>query len=408
VHRRKLAAGLALALVLGACSGGNDKPQPRPSTPSTTTTPTTGPSTPPSLDLAAVKIKLRRFATGLANPLFLTHAGDGSGNVYVVEQPGRIKVFDRDGNVRGTFLDIRSRIASGGERGLLGLAFHPKFAENRKFYVNYTRAADGDTIVAQYTARSATSADPGSERVLLHIGQPYPNHNGGWIGFGPDGYLYDAQGDGGSGGDPGNRAQNLGTMLGKILRIDVDHGSPYAIPSDNPFRNRSGARKEIWAYGLRNPWRDSFDRVTGDLFIGDVGQNSWEEIDAQPASSHGGVNYGWRRMEGNHCFERSDCNRSGLQRPVTEYSNTAGGACAVTGGYVYRGSAYPSLVGAYFFGDYCNGRIYALRASAAVKGPTSDRLVLDSGASISSFGEDASGELYITDLGGTVYRLQAA
>ena len=406
MHPRRFALACTFALALVACSSGDERAQPDPSTPPTTTSPTA--SEAPQLDLGAVAIRLRRIATGLASPLYLNHAGDGSGRTYVVEQPGRIRVIDSAGKLRGTFLDIRARIASGGERGLLGLAFHPEFESNRRFFVNYTRRGDGDTIVSEFKARSGTSADVGSEEILLHIEQPYANHNGGWIGFGPDGFLYIATGDGGSGGDPQNRAQNLGTLLGKMLRIDVDEGRTYTSPEDNPFAKRSGARPEIWAYGLRNPWRASFDRQTGDFFIGDVGQGSWEEIDAQPASSGGGENYGWRRMEGNDCFD-SNCSRTGLKLPTTQYQTGPGGACAVTGGYVYRGAQHATLVGAYFFADYCNGRIYALDAAAAVRGETSHRMVLDSGAQISSFGEDEAGELYLTDLGGgAVYQVQAA
>lgn len=403
--RRRLSIMVAVSLLaLAACSN-DDEAQPSPA-------PTTPPATSPSptassagFNLGAVKIRLERVVSGLDQPVFLTHAGDGSGQLYVVEQTGRIRLFDRSGQAIGVFLDIIGRVEAGGERGLLGLAFHPDYESNGRFFVHYSNDA-GDNVVSEFKRGSAAKAVPDSERVLLRMDDPFSNHNGGWIAFGRDGFLYIATGDGGSAGDPLDNGQSLRTLLGKILRVDVNGGSPYAIPPANPFVDKDGARKEIWAYGLRNPWRDSFDRATGDLWIGDVGQGAREEIDAQASSSEGGVNYGWNIMEGSRCFNAPSCDRSGLKRPVTEYPT--GDGCAVTGGYVYRGSAFPTLVGAYFFGDYCNGRIFALDAAKGVRGETTERRVLDTEISISSFGEDEAGELYVIGLGGTVHRILAA
>ena len=341
--------------------------------------------------------------SGLSSPVFITHAGDGSGVLYVVEQDGRILAVNRSGSRLATFLDITERVGAGGERGLLGLTFHPGFESNRRFFVDYTDN-NGDTVIAEFRATSTTRADSGSERMLLRINQPYANHNGGMIAFGPDGYLYIGMGDGGSGGDPHNNGQSLGTLLGKILRIDVNRGSPYASPSTNPFVNRSGARDEIWSYGWRNPWRFSFDRRTSAMFIGDVGQNMYEEIDVERARA-GGRNYGWRQMEGRHCFS-AGCNRSGKVLPIAEYTHASG--CSVTGGYVYRGRAYSTLAGAYFYGDFCSGRIWALDAAAALRGTSRVRQVLDSALAISSFGEDQAGEMFVVDHGGSIYRLRAA
>jgi len=312
---------------------------------------------------AAPAIDLKPIATGLAMPTTIVHAGDGSGRLFITLQAGQIMIHDGTGLLPTPFLDISTIISCCGERGLLGLAFHPDYTMNGLFYVHYTNS-DGDVVIARY----AVSGDPNraqpSGTVLLTI--PHrdgSNHNGGQLAFGPDGYLYIAVGDGGGAGDTANNAQNLGSLLGKILRIDVDGPPPYAIPPTNPFRGTSGARAEIWAYGLRNSWRFSFDRLTGDLFIGDVGQNAWEEINFQPASSPGGQNYGWRRMEGTHCFNPDDpnkhpetCDKSGLTMPIAEYGNLNvvkdGKGISVTAGYVYRGKAMPPLQGAYVFGDW--------------------------------------------------------
>jgi glucose/arabinose dehydrogenase len=377
---------------------------------------TSAPTTPPAdalgspaaaFDAARVRLSLSRVTAGLNAPLFVTGAGDGSGRLYVVEQGGRIRIVG-GGLLAAPFLDIRTRVTAGGERGLLGLAFHPTYASNGRFYVDYTDR-DGNTVIAEYLRSSTNSnrASSTTERVLLRVVQPFPNHNGGMLAFGPDGFLSIGMGDGGSAGDPGNRAQSTATRLGKLLRIDVDHrtGSlQYANPSSNPYVGRSGL-DDIFAIGLRNPWRFSFDRLTGDLWIGDVGQGRWEEIDrATRASGLGrGANYGWRQLEGRACFNPSSgCSTSGKTMPVAVYSHSLG--CSVTGGYVYRGTAYPVLQGGYVFGDYCSGRIWALTAN----GPAtqSPRLLLSSGRTISSFGQGDDGTLYLTDISsGELYRL---
>ena len=399
---RVLALACACVALLGSCSSKEPGAEPTPSGSSPAATASSPAPPPAAFSLSKVRIRLSRFIGGLSSPLFVAHAGDGSGLVYVVQQGGSIVAVDGSGRNRGTFLDISSRVSCCGERGLLGLAFHPSFESNRRFFVDYTDR-NGDTVIAELKATSSTRADADSHRMLLRIEQPYANHNGGMLAFGPDGYLYIGMGDGGSGGDPHNNGQSLDTLLGKILRIDVDRGSPYSSPSSNPFVGRSGARREIWDYGLRNPWRFSFDRATDALFIGDVGQQEYEEINLEPKAS-GGRNYGWRPMEGRHCFT-SGCSRSGKVIPIAEYTHAQG--CSITGGYVYRGSKYPSLNGAFFYGDYCSGRIWALDAAAALRETSRVRMILDTEMAISSFGEDESGELYVCDLGGAVYRLTA-
>lgn len=359
---------------------------------------------PPSgLDFDATKIRISfsRVARNLSKPVFIANSGDNNGRLFIVEQGGRIKVL-RQGVVLTTpFLNVSAKVSNGSEQGLLGLAFHPDYAANRKFYINYTNV-NGDTVVAEYLrSANASVADP-TGRILLQVDQPYSNHNGGMLAFGPDGYLYIGLGDGGSGGDPGNRAQSLSTLLGKILRIDVDAMAPgkqYAIPSDNPYAGATPGLDEIWARGVRNPWRFSFDSRTGDLWIGDVGQDRYEEIDRSTAESGGGrgLNYGWRVLEGKACFNPSSgCSTSGKTPPLAVYSHSLG--CSVTGGYVYRGLAYRGLVGGYLFGDFCSGRVWALKAH----GPASQTPVLmaDTSLSISSFGEGQDGTLYVTDHGG--------
>ena len=330
----------------------------------------------------------------------------------MVEQPGRIKIV-RDGRVADTpLLDIRQRILAGGERGLLGLAFAPEFPTDPRLFVDYTDL-NGDTIVSSFTvpAASPDQADPASERILLHIDQPFPNHNGGDVAFGPDGDLYVAMGDGGSGGDPMGNGQSLTTLLGKLLRIHpgAADGSdpPYSIPADAAFATDPNARPEIRASGLRNPWRFSFDRVTGDLWIGDVGQGLWEEVDVIRATESPNVapNFGWNIMEGAHCYESQTCDTTGLVLPVAEYGHSLG--CAIVGGFVARDPTQAPLYGGYLYGDSCSGNIWAL--DAAKDGPQTARLVLDSGRTISSFGEDEAGGLYLTDLSsGDLFRIVAA
>ena len=337
---------------------------------------------------------------GLENPLFLTQAGDESGRLFVVEQPGRIRMLEGHKLLPVPFLDIAKKVLFGGERGLLGLAFHPDYRRNGRFFVNYTRTPDGATVVAEYHRGVTTTSASQEERILMIVSQPYANHNGGMVAFGPDGYLYIGLGDGGSKGDPDNRAQNPEDLLGKVLRIDVDRGSPYGIPKDNPFAQQGGL-PEIYALGLRNPWRFSFDSLNGNLWVADVGQYKWEEIDLV---SRGG-NYGWRMMEGTHCFLPStDCRTTAVTPPIYEYSHEKG-RCSITGGYVYRGRTISSLVGTYVYGDFCSGEIFALQHPSTDQPSTDIRTILKTSLHISSFGTDAAGELYVLDHKGGVYRL---
>lgn len=330
------------------------------------------------------------IARGLNRPLDIKSAADDSGRLFVVEKPGIIRIYQEGELLKAPFLNIASRVNDlDREQGLLGLAFHPSYQQNGYFYVNYIDAA-GDTIISRFHAQDNT-ADRNSETILLKVQQPYTNHNGGALAFGPDGYLYLGLGDGGGSGDPFRNAQNKNSLLGKILRIDVDHGNPYSIPSDNPFGN------EVWAYGLRNPWRISFDRVSGDLWIADVGEATWEEINYLPAGSTGGVNFGWSIMEGNHGYDGPP--QLSLRWPVAEYNHADG--CAVTGGYVYRGSM-PEWNGIYLYGDYCTGFIWGTIVSST---RAQSELLFQSGRIITSFGEDEAGELYLTSDGGEVYKL---
>ena len=356
----------------------------------------------------AQAISLVPLASGLASALSVAHAGDGSGRLFIVLQTGQILIYNGGRVLARPFLDISNLVSCCGERGLLGLAFHPAYASNGSFYVNYTDRR-GNTVVARYSVSrlSPNLANPLSATTLLTVDQPYANHNGGQLQFGPDGYLYIGLGDGGSAGDPQNNAQNLGTLLGKILRVDVDGGSPYAIPPDNPFVGVEGARPEIWAYGLRNPWRFSFDRLTGDIFIGDVGQDEWEEINFQPASSAGGENYGWRLMEGGDCYDPpTGCNPEGLVLPILEYDHSQG--CAVIGGFRYRGAQVPTLSGQYLYADYCSGLMWGAAQDDA--GTWSTGVLLDAPFSVSSFGEGPDGELYVLSYGssGTLYKISTA
>ncbi|MEW5989145.1 MAG: PQQ-dependent sugar dehydrogenase, partial [Chloroflexota bacterium] len=365
-------------------------------------TPTLQPTPQPPEPQAVISISLERVASGFNQPVYLTHAGDG--RLFVVEKDGTIRIV-QDGQVLPEpFLDIRDRVGSeASEQGLFSVAFHPAYDQNGWFFVNYTDNGE-DTVVARY---QVSPDDPNrasdAETVVLTVEQPYWNHNGGQLQFGPDGYLYVGMGDGGSGGDPENNGQDRSTLLGDLLRLDVDHSLPYAIPPDNSFVNDPLARPEIWAYGLRNPWRFSFDRLTGDLYVADVGQGDWEEVNYVPAETPGGLNYGWNILEGSHCFRENPCDSAGLVLPVGEYNHDFG--CSITGGYVYRGRQFPALWGNYFFGDYCSGLIWGLFQEA--DGRWAQTIVLESGRALSSFGEDAAGELYALDMGnGEVLQLR--
>ncbi|MEX0893607.1 MAG: PQQ-dependent sugar dehydrogenase [Gemmatimonadota bacterium] len=355
-------------------------------------------TTPPG----SLELRLVEVAAGLQSPVHVA-APSGDARLFVVEQPGRIRIIRNGALLERAFLDITAQVGSGGERGLLSVAFHPNYAANGRFYVNYTDTS-GDTRVERYTVSAdADVADAASASLVLAVAQPFGNHNGGQVAFGPDGMLYIGMGDGGSGGDPLEHGQNLATLLGALLRIDVDAGEPYALPSDNPFTGTLAARAEIWAYGLRNPWRFHFDPPSGLLYIADVGQNQWEEIHVEPADS-GGVNYGWNVMEGRHCYGGGSCDQSGLALPVLEYSH--GDGCSVSGGAVYRGQLIPELRGHYFYADYCGGWIRSFRMD---DGAAVDRLEWIRGAgNVTSFGTDAAGEMYLVTGAGRVFRIERA
>lgn len=372
----RLAPGL---LLVSACGGGGGGPAP---------------------DRPFPSISLTRIASGFVQPVHIGHAGDGSGRLFVVERQGVIRIVRNGAVLPAPFLDIRALVrATGGEQGLLSVAFPPAFAARRHFYVYYTgQSGIGDTVLARYQVGADPDlADPASGATLLGVSQPFANHNGGQLAFGPDGLLYVGLGDGGSAGDPQGNAQNPASLLGKLLRLEVETGVvPYGIPAGNPFGN------EIWALGLRNPWRFSFDRGSGDLYIGDVGQGAFEEVNVQPAAGAGGENYGWDVMEGLHCFGAATCNQTGLTLPVAEYAHD-GGNCSVTGGFVYRGAQYPALRGIYLYGDFCSGRIWGLRRSGT---GWQNQLLLDSTLQIASFGEDEAGNLYVADLNsGELYKV---
>ncbi|MFN8481793.1 MAG: PQQ-dependent sugar dehydrogenase [Anaerolineae bacterium] len=363
----------------------------------------------PTFDPKATTIRLERVVSGLQNPTAIANAGDGSNRLFILEKGGVIRIVKDGAVLPQPFLDITNLVYSTGtEQGLLGLAFAPDYATSGLFYVYYI-AQDRNSTLARYkVSADPNRADPASAEVIFTAQQPsLPNHKGGELTFGPDGYLYLGLGDGGGAGDPLKNAQNLSSPLGKLLRFDVRGSSAYAIPTDNPFKDRKDARPEIWAYGLRNPWRFSFDRATGDLYIADVGQNLWEEINVQPRASKGGENYGWNVMEGAHCFPPdSQCQTRGFVPPVAEYNHSEGG-CSVTGGYVYRGKAQPALTGAYIFGDYCSGKFWALSRTPD-KG-WQRTLLTQATVSPSSFGEDEAGELYVVGLNqGELYRILAA
>ncbi len=348
-------------------------------------------------------LALEKLVDGFTRPVYLTHANDDSGWLYVVEQPGRIQIVQAGKLTQTPFIDLTDRVgSSGNEQGLLSVAFAQDYKTSGLFFVNYTDK-NGDTIVSRFKAnQDHATADPQSELAILKIDQPYSNHNGGQLQFGPDGMLYIGMGDGGSQGDPEDRAQNPQELLGKLLRIDVSKASaaaPYAIPADNPKWDINDIRPEIWAMGMRNPWRFSFDRTTGDLYTGDVGQNQIEEVDFQPAKT-GGLNYGWNLREGLQAYDSGE-KKPAFTEPVVQYDH--GNGCSVTGGYVYRGKAIPALQGVYVYGDYCNGNMWTLRRDA--NGAWVNEALPNAGFQISSFGEDANGELYVLDLDGKVYRV---
>ncbi|PWB71412.1 MAG: glucose dehydrogenase [Anaerolineales bacterium] len=402
---------ILLLFSLVACNGLSTPPPSTPTPDSTIPTPilpTTVPASPAPTDISETDAPppppdvtafpdpgayaWQLVASNLIRPVDLQP--DGSGRLFVVEKPGHIHIIEIGQLIETPFLNIEDRVNdSSNEMGLLGLAFHPDYEQNGYFFVNYT-GSGGDTFISRFKAREdRNSADPSSEVNLLRVSQPFPNHNGGVLAFGPDGYLYAGLGDGGWRGDPNGNGQNTNALLGKILRLDADHGDPYSIPADNPFGN------EIWAYGLRNPWRISFDKLTGDLYIGDVGQNEWEEINYLPAGSAGGINFGWNRFEGNHPYSGNP-SETGMTFPVAEYSHPEGG-CSVTGGYVYRGSM-PEWNGIYLYGDYCTGFIWGLIKSD--NGWQAQRL-FDTDVNITSFGQDAAGEIYLVADSGGVYQL---
>jgi glucose/arabinose dehydrogenase len=341
-------------------------------------------------------IGLQTFATGFSSPVAIVNAGDS--RLFVVQRGGLIRILNSTGTINATpFLTLTSStIISGGERGLLGLAFHPNYATNGRFYVNYTRSGDGATVIAKYTVSTIDSnvANPASAEILLTIAQPFENHNGGSLVFGPDDYLYIGMGDGGNGGDPNNYGQNINSLLGKMLRIDVDSGSSYSIPSSNPFAGATPGANEIWATGMRNPWKFSFDRVTGDAWIADVGQNAIEEIN-KAAYTEAGLNYGWRCYEGNSAYITTGCGAaSNYTFPVAQYTHASTGGCSLTGGYVYTGTTYPNLLNKYLFADYCNNRIGYVSTSGGAITWTPNSF----SGNIASFGEDINGELYVAGI----------
>ncbi len=345
-------------------------------------------------------ITLTKFSSGFNQPLQITNAGDGTNRLFVVEKAGIVKIISNGSILAKPFLNMTELVnAKGSEQGLLGIAFPPDFLKKRHFFISYTnKAGVGNTVIARYPLTTDSNiADANANTTVLNIPQPFINHNGGQIVFGPDGFLYIGTGDGGGSGDPSNNSQNPKSLLGKILRIDVEYGiSPYTLPRSNPFKN------EVWAYGLRNPWRFSFDRLTHEIYIADVGQNLIEEVNVQPAGA-ARVNYGWNIMEGSSCFKYKNCDRKGLTLPVSEYNHTDGD-CSITGGYVYRGKQFKTLQGIYIYGDYCSGKIRGLRKNGS---RWESKVLLDTSYQISSFGEDEAGNIYFTDFAsGDIYKIE--
>jgi glucose/arabinose dehydrogenase len=417
-----LVGAIALAAVVTGCvptsnptpvSGSETPSSPSSSAggPSPTTAATPGPSPTEGAFVAAnVAVSVTQFAKVNGGALAIALPDDGSSRLFVATQQGQVWSVGGDGKpAPNPMLDIASRITTGGERGLLGIALHPGFPTDPRVFVDYTDLK-GNTVVSSFSLASGATDrfDPGSEAEILQVEQPFPNHNGGGVLFGPDGNLYIALGDGGSGGDPDGNGQNLDVLLAKMLRIDVDHpsgGKAYGIPTDNPFKDQKGAKPEIWLYGLRNPFRMSFDRSTGDLWIGDVGQGKWEEVDVVRTGSGGGQNFGWNVTEGNHCYRPADnCNRTGITAPVSEYGHDEG--CAVIGGNVYRGAAYPILRGGYLFTDSCSGTIWAIPATTSSM--VQAVAVGEVSGSPAGFGEDPAGELYVASLGGVIWKIAAS
>ena len=380
MQSRKTMRYFAGLLALSACTSGSDSTDPAP--------------LPTDFRLA-----LQEAASGLNNPVYLT-SPSGDARLFVVEQPGRIRIVENGQLLPAPFLDISSRVSTGGERGMFSVAFHPQYTANGFFYVYFT-GPSGELRIERFTVSSnANQANASSAKVILTVLHPRPNHNGGLAMFGPDGMLYLGLGDGGGGGDPDLNGQNQTTLLGKILRIDVSTGDPYSIPPGNPFFGRSDARQEIWAIGLRNPWRFAFDREAGTLYVADVGQGAREEVNVVTAT-RAGVNYGWNILEGSECFVSPGCATQGLELPVLEYGHE-NGQCSITGGFVYRGAAMPELAGTYFYADYCAGWVKSFKYD----GSASDKREWNLGAigSITSFGEDSAHELYLTSSNGRVYK----
>ncbi len=424
ITRRLFAVLLVFATLISACAPTAPQQEPVPPAPTVRTIPpvTEAPTvvaatfvaatetTPAATTVPAAQslpdpatVTWREIASGLEKPTDISAPGDGSGRVFVLEQPGRIRIIQNGQLLPTPFMDIVNIVGSdASERGLLGIAFHPKYAENGFFFVNYTDK-DGNTRIARFSVSAADPnlADPASRLELIRIEQPYGNHNGGALAFGPDGYLYAGMGDGGSAGDPLGAGQSLNTLLGKILRFDVDGGQPYAIPADNPFA-AGGGEAEIWAYGLRNPWKIAFDRFGGDLYIADVGQNQWEEVNFAAAGSPGGLNFGWNLMEASYDYSGTLYDASALVLPVAEFSHAEG--CSITGGQVYRGESLPGWQGVYLYGDFCSGNIWGLLKTG---NDFANDLLFETSFRISTFGLDDEGELYLGDYSGAIYKLEA-
>ena len=354
-------------------------------------------------------VRLLEIGSGLSFPLYLTAPTGDLSRLFIVEKTGGIRIVKDGTLLPEPFLDISGQVSGGMEQGLLGLAFPPDYASSGRFVAHYTDTAGNTRLSVFRVSANPDIADGSSEQVILTADQPAPNHNGGQVSFGPDGFLYLGLGDGGGSNDPQGRGQDLSELLGSILRVDVQSGTSYTVPADNPFVGQQPAtRPEVWSYGLRNPWRFSFDRANGDLYIADVGQNDFEEIDVAPAASGGGkgVNYGWSIMEGDRCLGGGQCDQTGLVLPTFQYSHPEG--CSVIGGYVYRGSALPALQGLYFFGDFCHGWVHSFRFSGGTATELTNWPTLRTASTLTSFGEDAAGELYVLESSGRVSRVVAA